>query len=124
MKKAIEYLSGKPTSFLFKAGLAAVHFIGFVDRLLQSVGRVIRDNVRVVDFTARLGGDEFAELLPQAHAGSARTALSKLQRLLAQTMGKERWPVTFSFGVVTFLKAPESTDIMIQRADGPMYCMR
>lgn len=88
------------------------------------VGRVIRNNVRAVDFTARLGGDEFAVLLPQAHAESARTALSKLQRLLTETMGKERWPVTFSFGVVTFLKAPGSVDEMIRGADGLMYAVK
>jgi diguanylate cyclase (GGDEF)-like protein len=94
------------------------------DRLLQSVGGVIRDNVRAVDFPARLGGDEFAVLLPQARAEAARTALSKLQQLLAETMRNERWPVTFSFGVVTFLKTPESVDEMIRKADGLMYAVK
>ena len=31
------------------------------------------------------------------------------------------WHVTFSFGVVTFLKAPASVDEMIKKADDLMY---
>ena len=94
------------------------------DALLRRVGGIIMGNIRAVDFAARLGGDEFAIMLPQADAGSARTVLSKLQRLLMETMKKERWPVTFSLGVVSFLKAPETVDEMIQRADKLMYSVK
>jgi diguanylate cyclase (GGDEF)-like protein len=94
------------------------------DRLLQLVGRVIRNNVRAVDFPARLGGDEFAVLLPQTDAGSARNMLSKLHRLLGEAMNRERWHVTFSCGVATFLKAPESVDEMVRRADSLMYAVK
>jgi diguanylate cyclase (GGDEF)-like protein len=91
------------------------------DALLRSVGSTIMENIRSVDFAARLGGDEFAILLTQADAESARTVISKLKRLLDETMSRKQWPVTFSFGVVTFLKAPSSADELLGMADKLMY---
>ncbi|MFA5073163.1 MAG: diguanylate cyclase [Nitrospirota bacterium] len=91
------------------------------DKLLQSVGNIILRNIRAVDFAARLGGDEFALLLPQADAMSTRAVLTKLQLLLHETMKKKLWLVTFSTGVVTFVKPPETVDEMVRMADGLMY---
>jgi diguanylate cyclase (GGDEF)-like protein len=91
------------------------------DHLLQSVGRVIGENIRSVDFGARLGGDEFGILLPQADAASAREVVVKLQNLLNNAMSRKQWPVTFSFGVATFLKPPESVDEVVSRTDSLMY---
>jgi diguanylate cyclase (GGDEF)-like protein len=91
------------------------------DELLRSVGRVIHDDIRAVDLGARLGGDEFAILLPQSDAESARGMLTKLQNLLTGAISRERWPVTFSIGVATFLRPPASVDEIIRRADGLMY---
>jgi PleD family two-component response regulator len=36
-------------------------------------------------------------------------------------MLKENWPVTFSFGVATFLRAPKSVTEMLKTADELMY---
>jgi diguanylate cyclase (GGDEF)-like protein len=91
------------------------------DRLLRSVGRVISENIRSVDVGARLGGDEFGILLPQADARSAQGVMAKLQKLLNDAMSRERWPVTFSFGVATFMQPPESVDMIISKADNLMY---
>lgn len=91
------------------------------DQLLKSVGSVIRKHIRSVDVGARVGGDEFGILLPHTSAESARGVLTKLQKLLNGAMARQKWPVTFSFGVVTFQQPPESVDDIMRRADAVMY---
>jgi diguanylate cyclase (GGDEF)-like protein len=98
------------------------HAVG--DRMLSMIAEAIRHNVRSVDLAARLGGDEFAVLLPQTDAASAKAALSKLKHLLQRVADENQWPVTFSCGVVTFLKPPASADEMIRRADEIMYAAK
>jgi PleD family two-component response regulator len=39
-------------------------------------------------------------------------------------MNREQWPVTFCFGVATFMKAPESVDEMIRRTDKLMFSVK
>ena len=40
---------------------------------------------------------------------------------LLLSMGKNNWPVTFSFGMVTFATPPWSVDHMIKLTDDQMY---
>lgn len=91
------------------------------DNLLRTVTDTINKNIRSTDIFARLGGDEFILLFPETKADEAREAVCKLQKLLMLAMKKNRWPVTFSFGVVTFLTPPENPDDMIIKADQLMY---
>ena len=39
-------------------------------------------------------------------------------------MQRDEWPVTFSIGVITFLKTPESADYVVQRTDELMYFVK
>lgn len=70
---------------------------------------------------ASIGGDEFAILLIEAGTEQARRIVNKLTRVLNDIMRRKQYGVTFSFGVVTFLKAPNSVDDMIKKADDMMY---
>lgn len=94
------------------------------DTLLQKVAASIKSNIRSTDIFARLGGDEFVLLFPEIKPDEAREAVYKLQKLLLLEMKKNRWPVTFSFGVVTFLTPPDTPDEMITRADRLMYAAK
>jgi diguanylate cyclase (GGDEF)-like protein/PAS domain S-box-containing protein len=91
------------------------------DELLKTIGGTLETSVRSTDMAARLGGDEFAILLPETDEPSAGVIVGKLRQNLNAAIGPRGWPVTFSFGVVTFPVALDSTEEMIKRADEFMY---
>ncbi len=91
------------------------------DRLLRSVAETIREDTRATDVFARLGGDEFVILFPETGFETAQSAVEKIRGRLAAVMESHSWPVTFSFGMVTFLEPPSSVDQIITIADGLMY---
>ena len=91
------------------------------DALLVMAARTIGHNTRHMDVLARLGGDEFVLMLPETGAASGAVLFHRLKGKLTQAMQQNQWPATFSFGVVTFLKAPASVDEMIARTDRLMY---
>jgi len=95
------------------------HHIG--DRVLRSVARTIKNEIRAIDVTARFGGDEFGILLSETGAESAALVAGKIETKLKQLVHHYGWPVTFSTGVVTFEVLPSSVDEMIEAADSQMY---
>ncbi|HCJ67236.1 MAG TPA: GGDEF domain-containing protein [Elusimicrobia bacterium] len=98
------------------------HSVG--DTLLLSVADTIKKSIRVVDIVARLAGDEFAILLPETGFESARLAVQRIQENLLVCMRKNEWPVTFSIGVVTFVKIASTVDEAIRTADTLMYSVK
>ncbi|NTW67296.1 MAG: diguanylate cyclase [Nitrospirae bacterium] len=94
------------------------------DQLLALVADTIRSNIRATDSIARLGGDEFALLLPETGYDAASVVIQKVHQSLQAAMGRKRWPVTFSIGVVTFRTPPDSVDGMIRVADMFMYSVK
>ncbi len=68
------------------------HNVG--DRLLCSVAKMIKQNIRVIDILARLGGDEFAILLSETGAETAGLVASKLKNKLLKPGAKH--PVSSS----------------------------
>jgi diguanylate cyclase (GGDEF)-like protein len=93
------------------------------DSLLRLVSATIRDNIRTADIVARLGGDEFALLLPESGSEAAQAAIRKVRKSLEDVV-QSNWPVTFSIGMVTYLKPPPTVDEMIKRADDLMYSVK
>jgi diguanylate cyclase (GGDEF)-like protein len=91
------------------------------DDLLVYLARTIRQHIRPTDVVARLGGDEFGILLLETKPEQARTVVEKLHKVMKDAMLKKNREITFSFGVVTFLKPPASIDDMIKKADDMMY---
>lgn len=91
------------------------------DRLLCAVADTIRKNLRKVDLVARFGGDEFTILLPETGAEAAQVVLSRIRNVLLNMMENNKWPVTFTFGTVTFLKAPASVEEMMKKVGSVMY---
>lgn len=94
------------------------------DKLLYTMVNIIRKNIRGTDAVARLGGDEFAVLLPEMNADSAQPFIKHLRAVFDTEMKKHSWHVTFSAGVVTFVKPPESIDAVIKLADNLMYTVK
>jgi diguanylate cyclase (GGDEF)-like protein/PAS domain S-box-containing protein len=91
------------------------------DELLKIIGMTLECSIRSTDLAARLGGDEFAVLLPETDESSAGVIVAKLRQNLKNAIDPKGWPVTFSFGVVTFPIALDSMEEMIKRADEFMY---
>lgn len=90
------------------------------DRLLRQVASTLTTVIRESDTVARLGGDEFGLLMPETDGDAAARVATKIHvGLKAQV--EQHWPVTFSIGMVTYLKAPASPDEMIRIADRLMY---
>jgi len=94
---------------------------GAGDKVLQLVANTIKSNVREVDVVSRFGGDEFTLLLPETGAEAAQVVLSRLRVRLLDVMQRNERPVTFSFGVATFLVAPASVEDVIKKANILMY---
>lgn len=95
------------------------HKIG--DQLLVNVVSTFRSNIRSTDILARFGGDEFVILLPETSGEAAIMFLNKIHNHLNQQMEQNNWPVSFSIGAATYLKAPETADEAIHKADELMY---
>ena len=91
------------------------------DKLLRHVADAMQGHLRETDIVARLGGDEFIVLLPETDYDHANIVFSKMNEYLIALVNKQRWQVTFSIGVVTFVTPPVSVDEMIKNADALMY---
>jgi diguanylate cyclase (GGDEF)-like protein len=98
------------------------HRIG--DKLLCAVVDIIKYDSRKSDMIARLGGDEFAVLLPETDQDAARMAITKIQSRLENMTRENKWPVTFSIGVVTCIKMPPTVDKLIELGDQIMYSVK
>jgi diguanylate cyclase (GGDEF)-like protein len=98
---------------------SAGHEMG--DKVLQAVATALRGTVRRSDLASRIGGDEFALLFPELGAKEAQDVIAKLQARLLAAMAEQRWPVTFSVGVVTCTAPPGSFDALLAQADALMY---
>ncbi len=91
------------------------------DKVLKAVASVVQRQIRKLDTFARLGGDEFALLMPETGEIEAQSVVSRLRRSLLDEMQRNDWSVTFSIGVVTFIKIPKTVDDMVKMADDVMY---
>jgi len=91
------------------------------NNLLCLVADTIKSTIRITDMVARLGGDEFAILFPETGAEQANSVILKIQNDLLDAMRKGGWKITFSMGVVTYIKSADTSDEVIGMADRLMY---
>lgn len=94
------------------------------DKFLGAFVDTIRAVIRRSDSLARLGGDEFALLFPEADPESARTIVEKIRLRLTRLTVQNNWSITFSIGVVTFIRPPDSVDKMIDVVDRVMFSVK
>lgn len=94
------------------------------DKLLKSLGDLLRKHVRKTDVLARLGGDEFAIVLPHAEERQAREAAERIVeavsrhtfRLAGQPMG-----TTISVGVALYPEHGTTARDLLAHAEFAMY---
>ena len=70
------------------------------------------------------GGDEFAILLPETGGEEIKQVIGRIHSGLVNEMLSNRWLITFSIGVVTYIQIPKSLDEMVKLADGEMYMIK
>lgn len=84
------------------------------DALLCTVAETLRENVRASDTVARLGGDEFGILLVEVDMDEAKTIIFRTRQNLLAAVKESNWPITFSFGVMTFRQPASAVEEMLQ----------
>jgi diguanylate cyclase (GGDEF)-like protein len=97
------------------------------DAVLMQVGRLVRANLRPVDFAARIGGEEFALILPQTPLPGAITAVERLREAIASKKfshdGRALPQVTVSLGLVE-LERGVTQGQLLARADVALYAAK
>jgi diguanylate cyclase (GGDEF)-like protein len=96
------------------------HYAG--DRVLQSVGEILRSHTRYTDGLGRWGGEEFILVCPGATLAKASDLAEKLRQRIMQTsfLPEDPLAVTASFGVATS-PAGGSFEDAFQQADQALY---
>ena len=93
------------------------------DDALIHLANVVRKTLRPTDTVARFGGEEFVIVFAETDEKQAVEAMRRLQRELTKRFflhDNERLLITFSAGVA-LLKANETQDGILARADKAMY---
>ncbi|HWQ45397.1 MAG TPA: diguanylate cyclase [Longilinea sp.] len=98
------------------------HLLG--DEVLREMGRLLQENIRVVDHVGRYGGDEFIILLPKCPLDEAERVAKRLHTLLSEmplstSAGEMR--VTVSVGVALLPKDSSNISQLIDCADKALY---
>jgi len=104
------------------------HGHGAGDAVLAAVGKILLAAARRSDLVARWGGEEFVVALPETNDFGGRIAAERLRACIEATRialpdGGSDVSVTASIGVAT-LRAGESLDALVARADRAMYAAK
>lgn len=93
------------------------------DRVLQEVGRLLREGLRAGDLPARLGGEEFGLLLVDTSLEQAARLCERLrERFHAhRDWGTDGLHITFSAGLAQWQGGNESETQWLQHADAALY---
>jgi len=99
------------------------HIVG--DEVLAAIGRLVRENVRVIDVAGRYGGEELCILLPNTPPEGARKFAETLRgRIESQVHmdGSRKVPVTASLGIGSFNHMDiDDADSLLRQADAALY---
>lgn len=86
-----------------------------LDNLLNRLGRILHENLRLFDSYYRYGEAEFVIILPHTNTKNAMTTAEKLRVQCKKQLGTEQQPVTVSIGVVG-LNVGDDSESLIRMA--------
>ena len=98
------------------------HLVG--DAVLREVAKIIRENLREIDFLARFGGEEFSVILPETDKASAIMAAERISSKVSRErimVFDETLSVNISVGAATFPQNTLHSDVLIEVADKALY---
>ena len=96
------------------------------DKVLESVGQILKENTRNGDLIGRYGGEEFVLCLPHTGKEKAIEIAERLREKISEYPfeGEEKQPnnrLTISLGVTTCKKEKKPLPEMIEEADNALY---
>ena len=98
------------------------HLVG--DAVLREVARLIRENVREIDFIARYGGEEFSAILPETDKAGAIMLAERIRSRISQEKIRvfdETLTTSISIGVASFPQNTLHADVLIEISDKALY---
>ena len=94
------------------------------DRMLEILGRLLRERTRPADLACRYGGEEFVVILPLAPIDVARTRAEAFLSAFLDLSTQRGHPVTLSAGVATFPTHGTTPDDLLRAADEALYAAK
>lgn len=91
------------------------------DEAIRSIGLVLRQSSRSIDFCARYGGEEFCLLLPNTEIEMAEQLAERLRRLINEVQIEGYGNISASLGVASFPLHCQSADELFHKADEALY---
>ena len=96
------------------------------DKMLRTLGQILKKSLRKTDLIARYGGDEFVIMLPETEKAQTRMVAEKICKFVSDYpfQGRETQPqgkVTLSIGVATFPMDGLDGSSLINGADQALY---
>ncbi len=102
------------------------HLVG--NHALEVIGKIIKKNLRSVDYVGRYGGDEFLIVFPEISADKSSFALGRIRDNLSlievaapYSRKKIKLPIRLSIGVASFPKNGEDLNGLLSMADFAAY---
>ena len=98
------------------------HLMG--SHVLAGVGRLIRENLRIVDVTGRYGGEEFTSYLAETRAEKAVAVAERIRKSIEREkfhFGGNTTQITISIGVAAYPDHGQDINGLVGRADAALY---
>ena len=90
------------------------------DAVLAALSKLIRKNIRTVDYVGRWGGEEFLLVMPETDKNAARYIAERLRRQISENNFGKANKITASFGVTTY-ELGQSLEKTLFRMDNALY---
>ncbi|MDO8747441.1 MAG: diguanylate cyclase [Thermodesulfovibrionales bacterium] len=95
------------------------------DLALKEISKIIKNELRTVDFPARYGGEEFIIILPETSVDSALIVAERIRHATAEyqfmSQSGERLLLTVSVGVACYPDDATPKEDLIKKADRALY---
>lgn len=104
-----------------------LHGVEACERVVESLGRLLRANTRAMDSPCRLGGDRFVVLLSGIGLATAHARMEHLRRHCAEHIvpfNGQQIPFTVSMGVSSFPHTAGIVDELLRSADRALASAR
>lgn len=101
----------------------------FGDKVIRSIGQILKANVKGKDTAARYGGEEFVVLLPETAPNDACALAEKIRRTIAASRVRradnrqEMGQITVSLGVAGY-RFGEGASRFVERGDAALYAAK
>lgn len=98
------------------------------DVALETVARLLEENLRFSDLACRFGGEEFVVVLPNSTAAQARVRLDAVRHRIAnhdfRHLGHSVGPLTVSVGLAEAPRHGQSSEELLREADRALYAAK